>query len=264
MRCSCGCGRKVRLRDLRANARARTARKLVAEMEALSFETDDDEYRRAFLFEGVSWRNQYTRIVHRELAPQQIREEALWRNWSSGARLAVIEARRGAVPAAASPPGEDALDSVASTKAVIKPERSAGDTAEAVIKPERSAGDTAEAVIKPERSAVDTAGSEELARRIREVMDGRDGVTEGEMFGGGAWMVNGNMACGTAGDSLVVRVAPSDRDRVLAEAHVHPLMRGKRTMRGFVTVDSAAIADDADLTRWIDAAAGYAAWLPPR
>jgi len=37
MRCSCGCGRKLRLRDHRANARARTARKLVAEMEALCF-----------------------------------------------------------------------------------------------------------------------------------------------------------------------------------------------------------------------------------
>jgi hypothetical protein len=53
-RCSCGCGRRLRHGDRRADRRARTARKLVAEMEALSFGTDDDEYRRAFLFEGVS------------------------------------------------------------------------------------------------------------------------------------------------------------------------------------------------------------------
>jgi hypothetical protein len=35
-------------------------------------------------------------------------------------------------------------------------------------------------------------------------------------------------------------------------------------MRGFVTVEADAIADDAELARWIDAGAGYAAWLAPK
>jgi hypothetical protein len=34
------------------------------------------KYRRAFLFEGVSWRNQYTRVVHGELTREQIRQDA--------------------------------------------------------------------------------------------------------------------------------------------------------------------------------------------
>jgi hypothetical protein len=42
------------------------------------------------------------------------------------------------------------------------------------------------------------------------------------------------------------------------------MRNGTRTMRGFVTVDAAAIGDDAQLVRWIDAGAGYAAWLPPK
>ena len=95
-------------------------------------------------------------------------------------------------------------------------------------------------------------------------MSGRDGVTEGRMLGVVAWMVNGNIACGSMGDDLVVRVANCDRDRILAGAHVRSMTMGTRTMRGFVTVDSAAIADHAELARWIDAAAGYAAWPPPR
>jgi hypothetical protein len=90
--CSCGCGRKAR--DRRMNARARTARRLVEQMEALGFETDEDEYRRAFLFEGVSWRNQYTRIVHGELTREQTRGDGPWEAWRSGARTAVREARR--------------------------------------------------------------------------------------------------------------------------------------------------------------------------
>jgi hypothetical protein len=76
------------------NARARTARKLVEEMEALGFESDEDEYRRAFLFEGVSWRNQYTRTVHGELTREQTRGDGPWEAWRSGARTTVREARR--------------------------------------------------------------------------------------------------------------------------------------------------------------------------
>jgi hypothetical protein len=240
----------VRFRDVRANARVRTARKLVCEMEALCFATDQDEHRRAFLFEGVSWRNQYRRVVHGELIREQIRADVYWKNWRSGARRAIRTARRGAAPPAAPSRGEDELDGATSPKAVGKTKRPGAEKAEPVV--------------ATEPTAADTACSEELARRIREAMDGREGVTEGEIFGGAAWMVNGNVACGTAGDRLLVRVAPIDRDRFVADAHVHALIRGARALGGFVTVDSGAIADDANLARWIDAATGYAAWLPPR
>jgi hypothetical protein len=93
MKCACGCGRSVPLRERRANARARTAVTLVAAMQALAFEADEDEYRRAFLFEGVSWRNQYARVVHGDLTRDQIRSEAAWREWVGGARVAVRAAR---------------------------------------------------------------------------------------------------------------------------------------------------------------------------
>jgi hypothetical protein len=63
-------------------------------MQALGFEADEDEYRRAFLFEGVSWRNQYERVVHGELTRDQIRGADAWAVWRNGARIAVQEARR--------------------------------------------------------------------------------------------------------------------------------------------------------------------------
>ena len=77
-------------------------------------------------------------------------------------------------------------------------------------------------------------------------------------------MVNGNVACGVLGDKLLVRADRCDCERILAEAYVQPMRRGARIMRGFVTVDSDAIADDAELARWIDAGTGYAAWLSPK
>lgn len=108
------------------------------------------------------------------------------------------------------------------------------------------------------------AYSAELARRIRAVIGGQDGVSERRMFGGIGWMVNGNMACGTMGDNLLVRLDRHDSDRILADPHVELMQMGARTMRGFFTVDASVIADDTELARWIDAGAAYAASLPPK
>jgi hypothetical protein len=69
------------------------------------------------------------------------------------------------------------------------------------------------------------AYSEELAARMREVIGGRDGVSERKMFGGIAWMVNGNMACGTLGDDMMVRLDVEDAERALREPHVGPMAR---------------------------------------
>jgi hypothetical protein len=63
-------------------------------MEAQAFADDADEYRRAFLFEGVSWRNQYVRVVHGELSLDETRSDAAWAAWRNGARVALREVRR--------------------------------------------------------------------------------------------------------------------------------------------------------------------------
>ena len=108
------------------------------------------------------------------------------------------------------------------------------------------------------------AYSEQLAERIRAALAERGGVTERKMFGGVGWMIDGNMACGTMGDRLLVRVAPEEGDSVLEEAGVRPMEMGGRTMRGFVTVDAEVIADDAELRRWIGRGAAHAESLPPK
>ncbi len=108
------------------------------------------------------------------------------------------------------------------------------------------------------------AYSEELAERVRAEIGGRDGVTEKQMFGGIAWLVGGNMAVGTLGENLMVRVAKDEYDRILTEPHAGPMNFTGRTMRGFVEIDAAGIADDAGLARWIDEGANYAASLPAK
>lgn len=108
------------------------------------------------------------------------------------------------------------------------------------------------------------AYSEELAERIREVVDVRPGVSERRMFGGIAWMVNGNMACGIIGDDLMVRLDRDEADIAQAEEHVGPMDFTGRPMRGFITVEAAGIDGDADLGRWVDAGADFAESLPSK
>ena len=108
------------------------------------------------------------------------------------------------------------------------------------------------------------AYSEEFADRIRDVIGGRSGVSERKMFGGIAFMVNGNMACGIIGEDLMVRLNRDEAEQVLAEEHVGPMEFTGRKMSGFVTVAAPGIADDQGLARWVDVGADYAASLPPK
>lgn len=108
------------------------------------------------------------------------------------------------------------------------------------------------------------AYSEELAERIREVIDGRPGLVERKMFGGIAWMVNGNMACGVLGEDLIVRLDRDEADTVQAEEHVGPMEFTGRPMRGFVVIEAPAIADPAELGNWVDAGADFAESLPAK
>jgi TfoX/Sxy family transcriptional regulator of competence genes len=108
------------------------------------------------------------------------------------------------------------------------------------------------------------AYDEALARRVSAIIGARPEVTERKMFGGIAWMLAGNMACGVLGEEVLVRLDPGDADRALAEPHVRPFEMGGRTSKGFVLVGGEAIAEETGLAPWVDAGADYAASLPPK
>lgn len=108
------------------------------------------------------------------------------------------------------------------------------------------------------------AYSEDLAERVRGVLAPRERVVERKMFGGIAWMVDGNMACGVSGDDLMVRLDREDAESALAEPHVGPMDMTGRPMLGFVLVACDGIATDAELARWVEAGADFAASLPPK
>ena len=108
------------------------------------------------------------------------------------------------------------------------------------------------------------AYDEGLAIRVREVLGARPGLAEKQMFGGLAFLVGGNMACGVRGEDLIVRVAPDVADAALGEPGVRPFDLPGRPMKGWLLVDADGHAEDDDLRRWVDRSVADASSLPPK
>ncbi len=108
------------------------------------------------------------------------------------------------------------------------------------------------------------AYDEDLADRVRALLIGEPDVTEKKMFGGIAFMVNGNMACGPNGEYLLVRVGADAYDEALTRPEASEMEFTKRPMRGFVQIHLDDLEDDASLSEWVDRGVGFAKSLPPK
>jgi TfoX/Sxy family transcriptional regulator of competence genes len=108
------------------------------------------------------------------------------------------------------------------------------------------------------------AYDESLADRVRELLMARADVSERKMFGGIAFMVGGNMACGVLGEDLIVRLGEDEAEKALAEDGVRPFDFTGRPMKTTVYVSPERTSDDAGLAEWVEAGADFAASLPAK
>jgi TfoX/Sxy family transcriptional regulator of competence genes len=108
------------------------------------------------------------------------------------------------------------------------------------------------------------AFDEALAERVRATVAGVGGVVEKRMFGGLAFVVNGNMAVGVHGDDLIVRLAPDQTEEALAEPGVRVFDMTGRPMKGWVLVGPGALAGDEELGAWVTRGLDFAESLPPK
>ena len=108
------------------------------------------------------------------------------------------------------------------------------------------------------------AYDEKLAARVREVLAGRSGLIEKKMFGGIGYLLDGNMACGVHGESLIVRVGPEDYQEALDQPNVGFFDITGRPMTGWVMVGPAGTQDEKSLERWVELGAAYALSLPAK
>src|SRR6201991_4634701 len=109
------------------------------------------------------------------------------------------------------------------------------------------------------------AYDEDLAFRIRELIAAERGVDEKRMFGGLAFLINGNMSVAASGrGGLMVRVPPDETETLLARDHVEPMVMAGRETRGWLRVSSDGVKTKRQLQSWVSRGADYAKSLPPK
>ena len=87
---------------------------------------------------------------------------------------------------------------------------------------------------------------------------------EKKIFGGLAFLLNGNMVCGIHGNELMVRLDPAETDIVLKQRHTHMFDLTGRPMNGWILVRPAGFARSEALRKWVQMGLKYAGSLPPK
>ena len=108
------------------------------------------------------------------------------------------------------------------------------------------------------------AYDEGLAQRIRELLVDDPGMDEKRMFGGIAFMINGNMSVGVVKDNLMVRVGPDGYSQALAEPGAREMDFTGKPLKGFVYVDASVLDSDEQLSTWVDRGRAFASSLPAK
>jgi TfoX/Sxy family transcriptional regulator of competence genes len=109
------------------------------------------------------------------------------------------------------------------------------------------------------------AYDDELAHRVRELLADEDGLSEMRMFGGLAFLIDGNMSVAVSSQGgLMVRVDPDTTEDALARPHTREFAMRGRPLAGWVRVDVEGVATKRLLAAWVRRGVAFARTLPPK
>jgi TfoX/Sxy family transcriptional regulator of competence genes len=108
------------------------------------------------------------------------------------------------------------------------------------------------------------AFDEQLAERVRMILADAPDLVERKMFGGIAFMLNGNMFCGVTRDDLMVRVGPDRFEQALASPGARLMDFTGRPMKGMAFIGPEGYATDEQLREWVEQTLDYARTLPAK
>jgi TfoX/Sxy family transcriptional regulator of competence genes len=109
------------------------------------------------------------------------------------------------------------------------------------------------------------AYDEQLAERLRELLDGETGLTEQKMFGGLAFLIGGNMAIAVSSQGgVLVRTDRTESDKLVATSDAElAVMRG-RPMEGWLRVAAEHLRTKRQLAKWSNLGVAFARSLPAK
>jgi hypothetical protein len=108
------------------------------------------------------------------------------------------------------------------------------------------------------------ARDEGLEALLRDDLQAEPRLTERPMFGGRAWLLNGNLLCGARDDGMLVRLGKGEDGWALEMPDIDPMITRGRQMRGWVRVGPMAFGDDELRRKLIAAAVAFVRSLPAK
>lgn len=101
-----------------------------------------------------------------------------------------------------------------------------------------------------------------LEALIHEELNEITGLSERAMFGGWAWLLNGNLLCGARKDSMLVRLGKGLDGWALRHDGVAVMQMGGKTLHGWVRASPVAYGDDALRKKLLASAVEFVLGLP--
>ena len=147
------------------------------------------------------------------------------------------------------------------------------EVAELVDAPDSKSGAFTGVWVRVPPSALRAAGvrwpgvacDEALAERIRELVGHERGLVEKKMFGGLAFVINGNMSVAASGQGgLLVRVDPEQSDALAKKTGASLMEMRGREMPGWMRVEAEAVRTKKQLSAWVDRGVAFARSLPAK
>jgi TfoX/Sxy family transcriptional regulator of competence genes len=101
------------------------------------------------------------------------------------------------------------------------------------------------------------AYDEQLAERVRPLMNRRRGASEKKMFGGIGFLLHGNICVCVWKEYLIARIGADTYAFALRQPFVKKFDITGRAMTGWVMVASEGVEDDVELEGWVERAVGF-------
>jgi TfoX/Sxy family transcriptional regulator of competence genes len=105
----------------------------------------------------------------------------------------------------------------------------------------------------------------DLADRIRELAGPEEGLSEKKMFGGLAFLLEGNLAIAASGQGgLLVRADPAESEKLCRSGTACVAEMRGREMPGWLRVPAESVKTKRQLEKWVVVGLSYARSLPPK